>query len=267
MHMKGIILAAGEGTRLKPFTENMPKCLLPLEGKGLIDWQIEIMQSCGISDIVVIKGHMSDKITRSDVRYYLNSDFKTTNMVMTLWCASEELTGEVIIAYGDILYNASVLEQLIKSPHQISVVVDQDWQRYWSLRFDDPLKDAEALKMDSRGRIKIIGQKAKGLPDIEAGYIGLIKFKEEGTKIFKESFLNAQKVAEAGGLPWGVDKPFKKLYMTDMLQGLVNEGHEIYGVVVKGGWLEIDSFRDYELAKRIFIEGRVMELESSTRSR
>ncbi len=250
--MKGIILAAGEGKRLKPFTDNSPKCLILLEGKSILDRQIETMRACGIEDIIVIKGYRADMIIRGDVRYYINPQYDSTNMVMTLWCAEKDLEGEVIVAYGDIIYNGGILQSLMASTHDISVVVDMDWERYWKKRFANPLKDAEAFKMDDKGRIKIIGQKPETIEDIEAGYIGLIKFTNNGINIFKKSFLNASK-----GEAWGAPRQFEKAYMTDMLQGLINEGHDLFAIGIHGGWLEIDSCSDFELAKKLFKNGVV----------
>ncbi|MDD4941619.1 MAG: phosphocholine cytidylyltransferase family protein [Candidatus Omnitrophica bacterium] len=255
--MKGIILAAGEGKRLRPFTDNNPKCLIPLEGKSILDRQIDTMRSCGIDDIVVIKGYRADQITRQDVRFRVNPRYDTTNMVMTLWCAEKDLCGEVVVSYGDIVYNREVLEELMKSPHDISVVADMDWLPYWTMRFSDPLSDAEAFKMDADGRIMVIGQKPEKIEDIEAGYIGLNKFSNTGLDIFKRSFVHAQRVFENNGKAWGAPRAFEKAYMTDMLQGLINEGNELHAVRIHGGWLEIDSYSDYELAGKLFTNGRV----------
>lgn len=246
--MKAIILAAGEGSRLRPYTLDMPKCLVPLGGKGILNWQIDTMRSCGLDDITIVKGYLADKIDDKGLNTFVNKDYATTNMVMTLWCAKEKLEDEVIVSYGDIVYSPQVLEALMKSPHDISVVVDMDWESYWNKRFSDPLSDAEAFSMDSSDRIKIIGQEATQLSDIEAGYIGLIKFKGRGIDIFKESFSKAQDSENA----WGSQRPFKQAYMTDMLQGLVNEGHDLYAVKIRRGWLEIDSVNDLQLANKCF---------------
>lgn len=248
--MRAVILAAGEGRRLSPLTKNIPKCLVEVGGKPILDWQIELMHRCGIKDIVVVKGCHADKIVRKDVRYRVNKDYNTTNMVMTLWCAKDELKDEVIISYGDIIYNEEALRRLIAAPYDISVVADLDWQKYWQMRFSDPLQDAEAFKMDKEGRISIIGQVARKTSDIDAGYIGLIKFQNRAHDIFKHSFQNAQKAEK----PWGTDKVFKKAYMTDMLQGLINEGYDLYAVKIRGGWCEIDTLKDLELAHNLYKE-------------
>jgi NDP-sugar pyrophosphorylase family protein len=60
--MKAILLAAGMGTRLDKYTKDLPKCLLNLAGKTLIERQVETLRAAGINDIVIIKGFMPDKI-------------------------------------------------------------------------------------------------------------------------------------------------------------------------------------------------------------
>ena len=67
--MKAIILAAGQGTRLKKYTENLPKGMLSFGGKTLIERQIEIYRSCGIDKIIIVKGYAADKIQYPDVKY------------------------------------------------------------------------------------------------------------------------------------------------------------------------------------------------------
>jgi len=261
--MKAIILAAGEGTRLKPFTNKHPKCLIPLKGKSLFDHQVDIMKECNL-DVIAVTGYKAEQITRKDVKFYINKDYNTTNMVMTLWCAEKELTDSVIISYGDIIYSKNVLQSLIDSPHDISVIVDMDWEQYWKERFINPLNDAEALKMDADFKISVIGQKAHTLNDVEAGYIGLIKLQGKGIKTFKKSFLHAKEESlKINGKPWGIAKPIEKAYMTDMLQGLIYENNDIFAIPVQGEWLEIDSMKDYEVAKKLFTKRIKIKCEQS----
>ena len=85
------------------------------------------------------------------------------------------------------------------------------------------------------------------MSDVEAGYIGLIKFSGQGIEIFKQSFLKAKEASLKGEKSWGASRPFKNAYMTDMLQGLVNEGNDLRAVEINRGWLEIDSNDDYLL--------------------
>ena len=251
--MKAIILAAGEGTRLRPLTSNIPKCQVTIEGRTLLDWQVKTLNECGIDDVVVVKGYLAEKITHKGLKYYENRNWSTTNMVATLWCAQPELHGEVIVSYGDIVYNRRVLQALLESSRDIAITIDLDWEAYWGMRCVDPLEDAESLTMTEDYQILNVGSKAEKVEDIQAQYMGLLKFSGKGIETVKKSYREA-KTRHSQGMPvWGSEKrPFEKLYMTDMLQGLIDQGEPVYGVPVKRGWFEIDNNMDYEIAKKHF---------------
>ena len=165
--MKGIILAAGEGKRLRPLTQDIPKSMVNFCGTTLLERQIEVMQKCGINDIIVITGYKAEKINIPNINYLKNKNFEKTNMIETLFCAENELVGDVIISYADIIYEKNILEKLIQSEEEISIVIDKKWEDYWKKRFDDPLKDAESLKIDEDGNISEIGQKANNIAEID----------------------------------------------------------------------------------------------------
>ena len=78
--MKVIILAAGEGKRLGQLTHQNPKCLVELFGKSLLQWQIELFKQFDINDITIVKGYLEEKINISNVTYFLNNNFRETNM-------------------------------------------------------------------------------------------------------------------------------------------------------------------------------------------
>ena len=86
--LKAIILAAGKGSRLGTLTDNIPKGMLKLFGKTLIERQIEIYQKCGIDDITIVTGYKSEIIDFSGINYVKNQDFATTNMNESLFCAN-----------------------------------------------------------------------------------------------------------------------------------------------------------------------------------
>ena len=74
-YLKSIILAAGEGRRLRPLTENNPKCMVNLFGKSLLQRQIEVMKSCGIDEIVIVTGYKSEMIKFPDIHYVRNENY------------------------------------------------------------------------------------------------------------------------------------------------------------------------------------------------
>jgi choline kinase len=242
MKTKLIILAAGEGTRLRPLTDDRPKCMVEIKGKPLLDLQIQTAKSCGIETIVIVRGYLQHKITRTDVIYCENKKYDSTNMVESLWCAENEITEDVIISYGDILFEKSVLELLLKSNHDISVVVDHDWKSYWQKRSDNPIDDAESLKLDESGFITDIGQKITNIDEPDAQYIGLTRFRDSGIEQFKKQYYKLSNNKK------NMNK-IKNIYMTDLLQSIIDDRLPVASVGINRKWIEIDTLSDLEFAK------------------
>ena len=240
--MQLIILAAGMGTRLMPITKDLPKCLVPINGKSILQWQINIARSIGIDNIVVITGFQNEAINLPEITTVHNHEFASSNMVYSLFCAEEIMETEFIVSYGDILYSPDVLEKLIESKQPISVVVDDGWQEYWRERFENPLDDAESLKINN-GKIYSIGQKPNDINEIESQYIGLIHVKSSG----KTKLVNAYKTL------YEVDQyQAKHMYMTDLLQILTQDPVGISPIHINRNWLEIDSLNDLKIAEKYF---------------
>ena len=238
--MRVIILAAGQGTRLRPLTDNKPKCMVELDNKPLIKYQLDLLEKFNTKDINVITGYLEEKIDFDGVRKFYNSKFDSTNMVSTLFCASELLDGEddILISYGDIVYNDNVFNAIHESNEQINVVVDKNWREYWEARMDDPLRDAETLKIDENGSIKELGKKPNSYEDIEGQYIGLIKIRKDVVRQVKDYYENLDEGALYDG------KDFDNMYMTSFLQMIANNILPLTPVYIKGGWIEIDEPSD-----------------------
>jgi len=245
--MKAIILAAGMGTRLGSLTKEKPKGMLEFMGKTLIEREIEALRAGGISEIIVVRGYMAEKIDYPNVKYYDNKDYAETNMVESLMCAKEELTGDVIVSYADILYEPRVVKALIASEGDVVVTVDTAWRDYWRARVGSDTEDIESLNFDSSGeRIEELGSPETNTENIDARYVGLIKFSARGIEIAKEVY-EKEKAACTGG-KWRNSKSFAKGYMTDLLQAIIDSGREVRPLKIEHGWLEFDNVSDYEKA-------------------
>ena len=128
--MKAIILAAGQGTRLKKYTQDLPKGMLNFMGKTVIERQIEMYRKCGINDIIVIRGFAADKIHYEGIKYYMNEDFANTNMVESLMCAKEEFNDDIIVSYSDILFEERLLKGMMDAKGDFNaagVLADALW--------------------------------------------------------------------------------------------------------------------------------------------
>lgn len=238
--MKVIILAAGEGRRLHPYTLDQPKCMVKVDGRSLIDRQLEVLRSRELDRIIVIGGYLADKLRCPDCELKLNTRYSETNMVWTLFSAEDELNGEVIVAYGDIVYSGAILDKLLASRADIAVAVDRDWESYWRARSDDPLSDAESLKLAEDGKILELGQTPGSLEEIQGQYMGLMKFSAKGIMRLKEVFNEAKSNQNLRG------KRPEQAYMTDLIQLMIDRGYSVNAVLVNGGWVEIDTVEDCE---------------------
>ena len=250
-----IILAAGQGTRLRPLTNSRPKCLVEVSGKALLDWQLSVARKVGIHDIAVVRGYRKEAIDRAGIIFFENPAYESTNMVETLWIAESVFNDGFVVSYGDIIYEPLVLECLLTANHAISVVVDQEWQSYWERRFKNILDDAETLQVEKSGRIKCIGQEPSNIGEIDGQYIGLTMFKGEGVDALRSVYSQAKKEAAEGRNPLRGQRPFPMLYMTDILQGIIDSGFPVHQVPVQRGWLEVDSQKDLELAEHLIEAG------------
>ena len=181
-------------------------------------------------------------------------------MVETLFCAKDEFNESIIISYGDIIYEKKILEKLMRSNEDFSIIIDRNWEKLWKIRFENPLDDAESLKIDNRGYISDIGQNTKNIEDIEGQFIGLIKIQGDGLKILKSSYEKFREQAiKENKNPLNPNVSFEKSYMTDFLQGLIKDNHKLTPVFVNNGWLELDSMKDYEIYNKMFKNKKILE--------
>ena len=260
--MNAIILAAGEGKRLGHLTKNKPKCMIDLFGKTLLEWQVSIFKKCGVSDISVVTGYKAEMIDLPDLEFFQNKNFETTNMVESLFCASNKLNKSTIVCYGDIIFGKNVLNSLIESKNDFSIVVDKQWKKYWKMRFNNPLSDAESLKIDRDGNITSIGQKVQKIDEIEGQYIGLMKFQNDGLAIIKEFYQKVKNQSKNNPNPLNPNLAFEQSYMTDFLQGLINSGCKLKAVPIENDWLELDNYHDYEVYNKKFKDKTISEFFS-----
>ena len=151
--MKVIILAAGEGTRLKKYTQNLPKGMLEFKGKTIIERQIEIFRECGLEDIIIVKGFAEETINYEGIKYYINRKYHETNMVETLMEAKKEFNDDTIVSYSDILFDKELVEKMKNNNAKFSVAVDMNWKEYWQERYGKVDFDTESLKLDNNGNI------------------------------------------------------------------------------------------------------------------
>lgn len=257
--MKAIILAAGQGTRLKKYTENLPKGMLSFLGKTIIERQIETFKKCGITDIVVVKGYAADKIAFKGIKYYVNEDYANTNMVESLLTAKDEFTDDVIVSYSDILFEEKIIRKMIEPKGDFCCAVDDNWKTYWMKRYGRIDFDTESMTINSSNDIVELGLENPKLDSIDARYIGLLRFSKKGLFIISKLMEKAKK--DFSDKPWQQSgKTAKKAYMTDLLNALIEDNYSVKAIRFQNGWIEFDTNEDYENALGWVSDGTINDL-------
>ncbi len=228
--MRALILAAGRGSRMGENTARKPKCLNEIMGRPLLHWQLDALKTGGIRDITVVRGYRFEML-QGDFSTVNNDRWSETNMVGSLFCAPSS-DDDTLISYSDIAYRNEHIKQLMEANGDIIITADKAWHTLWSVRFEDPLDDAETFKTDKDNNLIAIGNKTDDLADIEAQYMGLIKLSQKGWDNLKGVYdtFSAEKQ--------------DKMDMTSMLNEMLVRGHKIHVEYIDGGWCEADSYED-----------------------
>lgn len=223
-----VILAAGRGSRMGDSTKKSHKCLTILMGKTLLDWQLKALEGSGIKNITVVGGYRS-KMLNGKFNKLENSRWSETNMVSSFFCYPKIKT-ETIVSYSDIVYSESHVSSLMKVDGDIVILADQAWLKLWSIRFNNPLSDAESFKTEGNV-LKEIGKSENKIENIQAQYMGLLKFSPKGWVIANEAFNLLKK------------KDQDQIDMTSFLSILIKKT-QIKVAFISGGWCEVDSNSD-----------------------
>ena len=247
-----IIVAAGMGSRLRPLTDDRPKCLMQVGATTILERALRLVRAAGIPEVAVVRGSCGDKITFPDVRYFDNLAFQENNILHSLFFAEQAMDGGFLFSYGDIVYEAAVLEALLASPEDIAVVVDRDWQKAYEGRDLHMEDEAEVVSDDERG-IRLIGKGAVPPARATGEFIGLAKFSARGAALLRQEFHRlSERYAGRADAPFQRAKEFRKAYMTDMFQEMIDRGVRVAPVSIHGGWREIDTPQDLARANELF---------------
>lgn len=256
--VKGILLAAGMGTRFGPLTQDLPKCMaIVLHGKTLLKIQLETLRACGVHALAVVRGYQAEKIRYPGVKYYHNPDFETTNMLASLFCAEEELEGEVIVSYTDIWYEPQVVQRLLRCRKEIALGVDIDWKEYYLGRKEHPIEEAENVIFNSSNEVLKIGKIGAGKEEVHGEFIGMMRLTGRGCELLRRHYHRARQMYE--GRPFQRAAAFRQSYLTDLLQEMADLGVPIHCEIIGSGWKEIDTPEDFRNAATLFDRKRPWE--------
>lgn len=246
--MKIIVIAAGSGKRLGESTKDLPKYLVNVNGRTIMERQLEVFKKINYEKIIVITGPNKEKFTSPDVVYVEDKDYKQHDILGSLMEAREHIAGDVLIAYSDILFDDVILSQIIQSNYDIGIAVDLNWKNAYEGRTDHPLSEAENVFIDNDGNVLEI--KKNIIKNSNIGeFLGIIKLSSTGSEIFVKKFLELEKnhIGHFQNAP-----SLHKAYLTDMIQELIDSKIKVKPIIISGKWCEIDTKQDLERACKLF---------------
>jgi len=248
--LKAIILAAGMGLRLGELTKELPKPLIDVNGKSIIERQISSFRKAGIDEITIVTGYKKDKFIFEDVEYVFNPKYEEVEQAFSLMTARKQISGNVIISFGDTIFEDKIIEQILNTKNDIVIGVEPKWREYYEKRMDNPpaISDFIAIK---NGKIIKLFRNLKEFDEdcIITEFSGLFKLSAKGSKIITEKYEFLEQ-NHSGKFHDAVS--LKKAKMIELLQELYENGVSMEAISLKGKWCEIDTPHDLEIAKKMF---------------
>jgi phosphoenolpyruvate phosphomutase len=248
---KAIILAAGTDTQTLLPEQDAPRVMLDVKGKTILERQVESLQAAGIRDVTVVRGYKKTRVVVPGARLVDNDRYRETGEVYSLFRAADAIGGPFVVLYGDIVFEQSVLERLLRTTAETAVVVDRAFpdllraghaapKRADLVVTDTPTGGRRWVAPEGGSRVLRIGPEVA--PEEAHGeFIGLAAFSAEGAARLRRVHdeLAARRV-----------EGLEQASLTHLLQALIDRGSPVVGVEIHKGWMEIDSFEDYRRAWR-----------------
>jgi len=247
--MRTIIIGAGRGMRLEDRTALIPKTMVDVMGRPMLEWILEALAHAGIQpkDVVFVGGYAQQVIEAAhpEFTFVTNDDWPNNNILLSLSYAREHLGQGFISTYGDIIYSGEIVQKLVDSPHDITLGCDTHWRRRYIGRTQHPETDAEKLCADGT----LVTQISRRIPSEQAAgeFIGVMKMSARGAAAFMAHF-DARKAEYAGG-PYREGRTWEKAYLIDLLQDMLEAGVPMHRVDTHGAYMEIDTVQDLSFAE------------------
>jgi len=256
--VRAVILAAGFDERLMPLVTDRPKAMLDVKGKSILERQVAALQQSGVRQIAVVRGYKKEQIAIPNVKYYDNDAFEESGEIESLLRASAELSAAVVVMYGDILFDRSILERLLRSGDDITIVCDRSWPDTRSGRdasgadlvveSPTPRRHHRFLEDEQVVRVREIGAELDPVR-ATAEFIGMAKLSARGCQILGEVYRELRDRDERETPSPVHEAPSLRMAkLTDLLQEVIRRGHTVTSVGVYQGWVEVDTFDDYKRA-------------------
>jgi choline kinase len=246
--VRPIIIGAGRGSRLQHLTDDVPKTMVHVLGRPMLDSILDALAAGGFApkDVVYVCGYRQEVIRarHPEFTFVENVDWERNNILASLLCAREFMREGFVATYSDIVYRPQIVADLVASPADVALACDTEWRRRYRKRSQHPDTDAEKVNVDGDRVTRL--SRAIAPDDAPAEFIGVMKASPAGAARFVARY-DALHAANAGGEWRG--RPFEKAYLLDMLDDLAQQGERLAYVPTPGWYMEIDTLEDRSLAE------------------
>lgn len=237
--MKAVILAAGIASRLRPQTDNTPKCLLKVGDKNILQLTLENLIANNINDLIIVTGYLEQQIkdfisatfTQLNVTYIYNDVYDSTNNIYSLWLAKDALLGDdMLLMDSDIIFDGKILESLLHSGYDNCL----------ALKRHNVGEEEIKVKVDEMGRVLEISKIVP--PSLAIGEsIGIEKFGKQS--LYKLFEVIDRKV---------VEQKMVNIFYEVAFEEMIKEGEDIYVVDTTDYiCMEIDTAADLKIAAEV----------------
>lgn len=246
--MRAIIIGAGRGSRLGPETAEIPKTLVQVMGRPMLDWILDALAAAGFKrqDVVFVCGYAEHVIRERypEFTYVRNDQWQNNNILASLLYARDYLREGFVSTYSDIVYEGAVVQGLVESGADFALGSDTEWRRRYVLRTQHPETDAEKLRADGSRVVEL----SRHIPSDRADgeFIGVMKLSAAGAERLISAYDELQPLHR--GKIWREGRSFEKAYLIDLLQELLERGVAMERVNTAGGYMEIDTEQDLAMA-------------------
>lgn len=234
-----IILSAGQGRRLLPYTKDSPKCLIEVGGQRVIEWQIDALLAAGIRRITAVVGYGADQVERVLNDHYgpgvistiFNPFFEVADNLASCWMARHIMGDDFLLLNGDTLFDLPVLERLLDAPAKaITLAVDKK-----------PVYDSDDMKIRLNGDRICAVSKQIPLNCVDGESIGMMHFQTGGGPLFRGALEKSMRRPEA-----------LQLWYLSIIDYLAGTTGQVFAQSIEGlGWSELDFPADLKAAREL----------------
>ena len=231
-----VVLAASRGSGMDDLTREKPKAMISVGGKPAIEKMLQSMRAEGIRDISVVRGYKPEAMKPAGVTFFDNENWETSGELGSLSEARSALKGEVVVAYGDVIFKRYILHLLLSSDAPITMIVDSSCDFVKEGRAVDRVRvsgPAPSPYEEAENWLDAIGPDLAD-DEVSGEWIGMFRTRGEGTDLFREAF--DEVLQQQGSESLDLCAVFQHLAQKDP--------RSVRVIYVQGDWIDINSLDD-----------------------